>query len=76
MNHYGSDWSDKLIDTTFESIHTVVPPAPEILLNINLCNFQKSLHTTICGCTAVCSNGEGQPSAKFDSNETDEDFDK
>lgn len=42
------EWGWKLIDNVLEPIHTLLPPAPEKLLNTIFCNCKK-------GCSSKCS---------------------
>lgn len=42
------EWGSKLIDSVLEPIHTLLPPAPEKLLNTIFCNCKK-------GCSSKCS---------------------
>ncbi|KAI4485934.1 hypothetical protein M0804_006423 [Polistes exclamans] len=56
------DWGWKLIDNTLEPIKTLLPPAPEKLLNTIFCNCRKGC-TAKCGCkkiglqcTSACTN--------------------
>lgn len=60
------DWGWKLIDNTLEPIKTLLPPAPEKLLNTIFCNCKKGCSAK-CGCkkvglqcTPACTNCQGQ----------------
>ncbi|KAI4474116.1 hypothetical protein M0804_015008 [Polistes exclamans] len=46
------DWGWKLIDNTLEPIKTLLPPAPEKLLNKIFCNCKKGC-TAKCGCKKI-----------------------
>ncbi|KAI4493650.1 hypothetical protein M0804_001826 [Polistes exclamans] len=46
------DWGWKLIDNTLEPIKTLLPPAPEKLLNTIFCNCKKGC-TAKCGCKKI-----------------------
>ncbi|KAI4476357.1 hypothetical protein M0804_013672 [Polistes exclamans] len=48
------DWGWKLIDNTLEPIKTLLPPAPEKLLNTIFCNCKKGC-TAKCGCKKIGS---------------------
>lgn len=75
------DWGWKFIDNTLELIKTLLPPAPEKLLNTIFCNCKKGCSAN-CGCkrvglfcTPICTNCQGQSCSNIDLN-TDEDFDE
>lgn len=46
------DWGWKLIDNTLEPVQTLLPPAPEKLLNTIFCNCKKGCSAK-CGCRKV-----------------------
>ena len=73
------DWGWKLINNILEPIQTLLPPAPEKLLNTIFCNGKKGCSAN-CGCkkvglfcSLVCTNCHGQSCSNVDSNATDED---
>lgn len=73
------DWGWKLMNNNLEPIQTLLPPAPEKLLNTIFCNCKKGC-TNNCGCrkvglycSLVCTNCRGQSCTNIESNATDED---
>ena len=74
------DWGWKLVDNTLEPIQTLLPPAPERLLNTIFCNCKKGCSAK-CSCkkvglfcSPVCTNCQGQSCSNVESTSTDEDF--
>lgn len=73
-------WGWTLKDNCLEPIQTLLPPAPEKLLNTIFCNCKKGCNNN-CGCrkvglfcSQVCSNCQGQSCSNVESNiEEDED---
>ncbi|KAJ8982357.1 hypothetical protein NQ317_013108 [Molorchus minor] len=79
-----TDWGWKLVDNTLEPVQTLLPPAPEKLLNTIFCNCKKGCSAK-CGCKKVglfcslaCTNCQGRSCSNvvslteedsFDSNE-------
>lgn len=73
------DWGWKLIDNTLEPIKTLLPPAPEKLLNTIFCNCKKGCSAK-CGCkkvgllcSLVCTNCQGQSCSNVQFSTTEED---
>ena len=73
------DWGWKLTDNTLEPIQTILPPAPDKLLNTIFCNCKKGCGAK-CGCrrvgllcSAACSNCQGQSCSNVQLNPRDED---
>lgn len=67
------DWGWKLVDNALEPIHTLLPPAPEKLLNTIFCNCKKGCNAK-CGCKKVglfcslaCTNCQGQSCSNVES---------
>ena len=60
------DWDWKLTDNILDPIQTILPPAPEKLLNTIFCNCKK-------GCSTKCTNCQNQSCSNFQSNAIDED---
>ncbi|XP_076677413.1 uncharacterized protein LOC143373765 [Andrena cerasifolii] len=67
------DWGWKLIGNTLEPIQTLLPPAPEKLLNTIFCNCKKGCNAK-CGCKKVglfcslaCTNCQGQSCSNVES---------
>ncbi|GBO46039.1 hypothetical protein AVEN_203614-1 [Araneus ventricosus] len=67
-----------LKDNSLEPIQTLLPPAPEKLLNTTFCNFKKGCNYN-CGCkkvglfcSQVCSNYQGKSYSSVESSTTDE----
>ncbi|GBO36989.1 hypothetical protein AVEN_227867-1, partial [Araneus ventricosus] len=73
------NWGWVLKDNSLEPIQTLLPPAPEKLLNIIFCNCKKGgNYNSGCKkvglfCSQVCSNCEGKSYCNVESNTTDED---
>ena len=76
-----SDWGWKLVDNTLEPIDTLLPPAPERLLNTIFCNCKKgcsakwSCKNVGLLCSSVCTNCRGQSCSNVESNSINDDFD-
>lgn len=73
------DWGWKLINNTLEPIRTLLPPAPEKLLNIIFCNCKKGCSAK-CGCKKVglqcspaCTNCQGVSCSNVQLNTREED---
>ena len=73
------DWGWKLTDNILELIQTILPPAPEKLLNTIICNCKKGCSTK-CGCRRVglscspaCTNCQCQSCSNVQSIPIDED---
>lgn len=71
------DWGWKLMNNSLEPIRTLLPPAPEKLLNTIFCNCKKGC-TNNCGCrkvglfcSPVCTNCQGHSCTNAESNATD-----
>jgi hypothetical protein len=67
------DWGWKLVDNTVEPIPTLLPPAPEKLLNTIFCNCKKGCNAK-CGCKKVglfcsltCTSCQGQSWSNIES---------
>jgi hypothetical protein len=67
------DWGWKLVDNTLEPIQTLLPPAPEKLLNTIFCNCKKGCNAK-CGCKKVglfcslaCTSCQGQSWSNIES---------
>ncbi|GBM17619.1 hypothetical protein AVEN_80908-1 [Araneus ventricosus] len=73
------NWGWVLKDNGLQPIQTLLPPAPEKLLNTIFFNCKKDCNYN-CGCkkvglfcSQVCSNCQGQSCSKVESNTTDKD---
>ena len=74
------EWGWKLTDNYLEPIQTLLPPAPEKLLNTIFCNCKTDCSKN-CGCqkvglfcSPVCINCQGQTCSNIELNTTDEDI--
>ena len=73
------DWGWKLTDNILELIQTILPPAPEKILNTIFCHCKKGCNTK-CDCRTVglscspaCINCQNQSCSNVQSNPKDED---
>lgn len=76
-----SDWGWKLVDNALEPIQTLLPPAPEKLLNTIFCNCKKGCSAK-CGCKKVglfcslaCTNCQGRSCSNVESPTAEDSFD-
>lgn len=75
------DWGWKLVDNTLEPVQTLLPPAPEKLLNTIFCNCKKGCSAK-CGCKKVglfcslaCTNCQGRSCSNVESPTIEDSFD-
>lgn len=75
------DWGWKLIDNTLEPVQTLLPPAPEKLLNTIFCNCKKGCSAK-CGCRKVglfcslaCTHCQGRSCSNVESPTLEDSFD-
>ncbi|CAH1106780.1 unnamed protein product [Psylliodes chrysocephalus] len=75
------DWGWKLVDNALEPVQTLLPPAPEKLLNTIFCKCKKGCSAK-CGCkkvglfcSAACTNCQGRSYSNAKSSTLEDSFD-
>lgn len=76
-----TDWGWKLVNNSLEPVHTLLPPAPEKLLNSIFCNCKKGCSAK-CGCKKVglfcspaCTHCQGRLCSNIESPTEEDPFD-
>ncbi|CAG4961221.1 unnamed protein product [Colias eurytheme] len=76
-----TDWGWKLVNNILEPVQTLLPPAPEKLLNTIFCNCKKGCSAN-CGCKKVrlscslaCTNCQGRSCSNIESQTMEDSFD-
>ncbi|CAH0556725.1 unnamed protein product [Brassicogethes aeneus] len=76
-----TDWGWKLVNNTLEPVQTLLPPAPDKLLNTIFCNCKKGCSAK-CGCKKIglfcslaCTNCEGRSCSNVESPTVEDSFD-
>lgn len=76
-----TDWGWKLVNNILEPVQTLLPPAPEKLLNTIFCNCKKGCSAK-CGCKKVglfcslaCTNCQGRSCSNIESQTMEDSFD-
>ncbi|XP_044579087.1 uncharacterized protein LOC123261518 [Cotesia glomerata] len=76
-----TDWGWKLVNNILEPVQTLLPPAPEKLLNTIFCNCKKGCSAK-CGCKKVglscslaCTNCQGWSCSNIESQTMEDSFD-